>query len=245
MENHNKNQPPKQDYTETINGITFRMIFVEGGEVFMGEGQEKHRVVVPDFHIAETPVTQELWRAVMGKDPVNLAFKGDKRPVERVSWLDIVEGTKETEDKAFLQELNQKPEMGLYKLPSEAMWQYAAQGGNKSEGYRYAGSDNLKEVGWFIKNSQGETNPVGLKLPNELGLYDMSGNVWEWCGDVWNDDLKSIPINGLPNEKVKNDRRVVRGGSWLYYDNVSRFALRDRDSSDYRNVSIGFRLARY
>ena len=240
-----------KDYIETINGIPFKMIFVKGGTVTIEHGKEKTAITVPDFHLAETPVTQELWRAVMGKDPEELWFKGhDKRPVERVSWLDIVKGNPDTKAPAFLQQLNESNQLKFkdYQLPSEAMWQFAAQGGNLSKGYPYAGSNHLKEVGWYDKNSHDETKPVKLKMPNELGVYDMSGNVWEWCQDKWTIDLKKMPQNGLPNKIAdddKNDLRVVRGGSWGYSSYDCRVSLRNRDYSYDRIDDIGFRLSRY
>ena len=228
--------PPKQSYTETINGIPFKMIFIEGGKVII----EGTAITVPDFYLAETPCTQALWRAVMGKDPDKLYFKGDDRPVERVSWLDIVEGTDQTNGKSFLDELNKKSKYGDYKLPSEAMWQFVAQGGNQSNGFEYAGSNNLKEVGWYNKNSHGETKPVKLKFPNELDLFDMSGNVYEWSADG-----KNLLISGLPNDQGDTKRRSVRGGSWDFIDSYCRTALRLRNDSDFRIVNTGFRIARY
>ena len=240
-----------EDYIETINGVSFKMIFVEGGKVTLEYDNQKTEITVPNFHLAETPVTQELWRAVMGKDPNELRFKGnDKNPVERVSWLDIVEGNKDTNEPAFLTQLNQIKDIQFtdYRLPSEAMWQFAAQGGNKSNGYEFSGGNHLKEVGWYNKNSHRETKPVKLKLPNELGFYDMSGNVWEWCADKWTTNLKHLPQNGLPNkiaDDKKRDIRVVRGGSWSGSDLGCRVSLRVRYFSYYRYGYVGFRLSRY
>ncbi len=215
----------KENYIETINGVSFKMIFVEGGEVYIGQGENKSRVAVPDFYFGETPVTQALWRAVMGEDPVDFAFKGDERPVERVSWLDIVMGTSH---KPFLNELSTSTKFEGYKLPSAAMWQYAAQGGCESEGFIYAGSNNLNEVGWYNENSHSETKPVKLKQPNVLGLYDMSGNVWEWCDDFW-----------------EERGRIACGGS-LLDDNFScRVTYNSRGDAAYRYPNYGFRIALY
>ncbi len=238
--------PNNHDYIETINGVSFKMIFVEGGEVIIRYGDDSKKIIVPDFHIAETPCTQALWRAVMSKDPDELGFKGrDQNPVERVSWLDIVEGNPDTGEPAFLSRLNQLAQFGNYHLPSEAMWQYAAQGGNKSEGYQYAGSDHLKEVGWFEKNSHEETKPVKLKLPNEIGLYDMSGNVCEWCADHGTENVKDLPVDGKPFLKKNSSLKVVRGGSWYYIGYISRIASRVRSFADFRYDYYGFRIARY
>ena len=129
-----------------------------------------------------------------------------------------------------------------YRLPSEVQWEYAARGG-KNDGLKYAGSNNLKEVGWYDKNSHNESKPVGKKLPNEFGLHDMSGNVWEWCADNWVDNLNGI-TDDQPREAYTN-RRSVRGGSWLFDDNICRTAYRSRDLTvDHYNI-IGFRIARY
>ena len=242
-----------KDYIETINSIPFKMIFVKGGTVTIEYDKEKTAITVPDFHLAETPVTQELWRAVMGKDPERLGFKGhDKRPVEQVSWLDIVEGNTATKAPAFLQQLNESNQLKFkdYQLPSEAMWQFAAQGGNLSKGYPYSGSNHLKEVGWHGKNSHGETKPIKLKLPNELGFYDMSGNIWELCQDKWMSDVKRIPQNGLPNKLVDRedryiDLRVLRGGSWYYLGYDYRIHFRNYIFSHFRDNDIGVRLSRY
>lgn len=241
----------EKNYIETINGVSFKMIFVKGGKVTFEYDDQKAEITVPDCYLAETPVTQALWRAVMGKDPEHLRFKGqDNNPVERVSWLDIVEGNKDTSEPAFLNQLNDSNQLQYedYRLPSEAMWQFAAQGGNQTNGYKYAGSNHLKEVGWYHRNSHGETKPVKLKMPNELGFYDMSGNVWEWCQDKWIKDIKKLPRTGLPNQKGDNEKediRVVRGGSWNDFDVNYRLSFRNGDYSDNRLNIIGFRLSRY
>ncbi len=240
-----------KDYIETINGVSFKMIFVKGGKVTLEYDGQKTELTVPNFHLAETPVTQELWREVMGKDPERLAFKGHgKRPVERASWLDIVQGNIGTKEPAFLTKLNSFDNLKNkgYKLPLEAMWQFAAQGGNKSNGYQYAGSNHLIEVGWYTRNSHGETKPVKLKFPNELGFYDMSGNIWEWCQDKWMTNLEKMPKNGLPNEggdDYERFIRVLRGGSWLNDGFGCRVSVRHRNDSIGQYYGIGFRLSRF
>jgi len=227
------------------------LVFVQGGAFLMGTlkddpdnyGDEHpvHKVTVPSFYLAKYPVTQALWRAVMGEDPPELAFKGSgNRPVERVSWDDA---------QAFIKILNERTGE-RYRLPSEAELEYAARGGIYKQGdassmTKYAGSNKLKEVGWYDENSHDETKPVGLKFPNELGLYDMSGNVWEWCEDVWHKNYKGAPEDGSAWLKGGQENiRVVRGGSWDDNAVLCRVALRGRYYSDLRGSIIGFRLAR-
>ncbi len=136
----------------------------------------------------------------------------------------------------------------VYRVPSEVEWEYAARGGKyHAEGYKYAGSDRLKDVGWFDENSGNETKPVGLKKPNQLGLYDMSGNVWEWCEDDWHRNYEGAPKNGLAwDDSPKwGSYRVLRGGSWFGGARHCRVANRNNHEPDYRNDFLGFRLALY
>lgn len=178
--------PPQDNKIFTANGIPFTMVRVEGGMFTMGAADDDtearpderpaRRVQVSDYYIGETEVTQELWEAVMGTQPS--AFSGNKKPVERVSWEDC---------KEFIRRLNALTGQ-QFRLPTEAEWEFAARGGNKSNGYRYAGSNNINEVGWWGFEKGGNnvnysTQPVAQLAPNELGLYDMSGNVFEWCND--------------------------------------------------------------
>jgi len=232
-----KMPPPLPDLNLVfIEGDTFRMGTPEDNHEGHGRERPVHDVTVPSFYLAKYPVTQRLWQAVMGSDPERLAFKGSgSRPVERVSWDDAQE---------FIQKLNQLTGE-RYRLPSEAEWEFAARGGIDSNGYKYAGSNKLKEVGWYDENSHGETKPVGLKFPNELGLYDMSGNVREWCEDVWHDNYEGAPDDGSAWVKGgEQNFRVVRGGSWYYFVNYCRVSYRFFDLADIRDYFFGFRLAR-
>jgi formylglycine-generating enzyme required for sulfatase activity len=207
--------------------MNINMISVEGGTFQFGN---KVSVTVSNFKIGKYPVTQKQWVEIMGTNPSH--FSGDSLPVENVSWEDV---------QAFLTKLNTIDPNKNYRLPTEAEWEYAARGGRLSKGYMYAGSNDLDEVGWYWKNSGGKTHPVGSKKPNELGIYDMSGNVWEWCQDWFGD---------YPDEAQENYSdpqtgiyRVLRGGSWNNNDNYCRSAIRDGFYPDFRNGYYGFRLA--
>jgi sulfatase modifying factor 1 len=174
--------------------------------------QPIHEVELSNFHIGKYPITQALWKAVMGDDNNPSYFKGDNRPVESVSWNDA---------QAFIQKLNEMNESGgQYRLPTEAEWEYAARGGQLSRGYKYAGSDQLEEVGWYGENSHDETKPVGLKDPNELGLFDMSGNVYEWSRDLYSSNYYEIcKKEGKvkdPQGFGKGINRVLRGGLYRF-----------------------------
>ncbi len=218
---------------------SFDMVFVQGGSFMMGSDEKdeyaqddekpQHKVTLSDFYIGKTEVTQKQWRAVMGKDPEKLWFKGcDDCPVEYVSWNDIQE---------FLQKLNAKTGK-KYRLPTEAEWEYAARGGNKSKGYVYAGSNDLDKVAWYgYEKADKKTHPVGKKEANELGIFDMSGNVWEWCSDWY---------KGYPGSSGVTDftgsYRVNRGGSWGSYSGYCRVADRYFNTPGYRHLHLGFRV---
>ena len=227
--------------TFTVNGVTFEMITIKGGTFTMGCTSEwsdcwenempTHSVSLSDFYIGKFEVTQELWQAVMGNNPSY--FKGNNLPVEQVSWNDAQE---------FIKKLNQQTGQN-FRLPTEAEWEYAARGGNKSNGYKYSGSNSIDNVAWYTKTTNDSgTKPVGTKSPNELGIYDMSGNVWEWCQDWYGNYSSGSQTN--PTGPATGSHRVFRGGSWLSYAEYCRVS--DRSSSGptgYRSDDLGFRLA--
>ena len=224
-----------------VNGVQFKMVKVEGGTFQMGATSEQgsdafdwekpvHSVTLSDYYIGQTEVTQELWEAVMGSNPSY--FTGDnRRPVEKVSWDDCQE---------FIEKLNRLTGKN-FRLPTEAEWEYAARGGNKSKGYKYSGSNDADAVAWYYDNSGGKTHPVATKQANELGLYDMSGNLWEWCQD-WDGDYTSHSQSN-PTGSSMGSYRVLRGGSWLNRARGVRVSFRDFNSPDYRSIINGLRLA--
>ena len=222
--------------TFTVNGVSFDMVKVKGGTFTMGAIAEQgddaydnekpaHKVTLDSYSIGQTEVTQALWEAVMGNNPSN--FKGDDLPVENVSWNDCQE---------FILCLN-KLTGENFRLPTEAEWEFAARGGNKSKGYKYAGSDNIDEVAWYGDNS---TRRVALKQPNELGIYDMSGNVWERCQDWYGNYTSDSQIN--PKGPSTGSYRVLLGGSWLNGAMSCRVSYRCYNNPADRNFILGFRL---
>jgi formylglycine-generating enzyme required for sulfatase activity len=217
---------------------TLEMVFVKGGKFSMGNDDGKnfpneypaHIVTLNDFYIGKYPVTQAQWKAVMGDNPSR--FKGDNLPVETVSWDDI---------QAFIGLLNMQTD-NEYRLPTEAEWEYAAHGGDRTEGYKYSGSDNLDMVAWFFENTKGfGTCSVGTKQANELNIYDMSGNVWEWCNDRYGKYGNNSQIN--PEGPATGSYRVNRGGSWGNFADYCRVVSRIYNLSSDRDSSLGFRLA--
>ena len=225
-----------QNKTFTVNGVSFNMVNVEGGTFQMGSNdgesdeQPVHSVTLSDYYIGQTEVTQKLWQAVMGSNPSYSGFVGAKNPVNNVSWNDCQE---------FISKLNRLTG-GRFRLPTEAEWEYAARGGNKSRGYKYSGSDDLGSVAWYSENSGDMVYPVGSKSPNELGLYDMSGNVWEWCSDVY--DLYSSSPQTNPTGPSSGSHHVLRGGCCFGVESYCRSAERIILGSTLRTY-FGFRLA--
>ena len=234
---------PQQEYgggfsnqTITVNGVSFEMVYVEGGSFDMGATTEQgsdteydeipvHSVTLSGYYIGKCEVTQELWLAVMGSWP-----GGAQNPVESVSWNDC---------QNFIKKLNSLTGR-TFRLPTEAEWEYAARGGKKSRHYKYSGSNNIFDVAWYNRNSGGSTHAVGTKSPNELGIYDMSGNVWEWCSDWYGGYSAGAQTN--PQGPSSGSRRVLRGGGWFYNARCCRVSYRgDRDPS-IGSPSIGLRL---
>ena len=223
----------------TVNGLTFNMIKVDGGTFTMGATYEQknpyddekptHQVTLSSYYIGETEVTQALWTAVMGDNPS--WFKGDNLPVEQVSWEDC---------QTFIGKLN-----GLtgksFRLPTEAEWEYAARGGNRSNHTQYSGSKRIKDVAWYDGNSGSKTHPVKTKNPNELGLYDMSGNVHERCQDWYGSYSSNAQTN--PTGPDSGSDRVFRGGTWSIFGWFCRSSFRGNSSPGYRGYGLGFRLA--
>ena len=200
-----------QTITVTVNGVSFEMVYVEGGSFDMGATSEQgsdaydwekpvHRVTLSDYYIGKCEVTQELWEAVMGSNPSN--FRGAQNPVESVSWNDC---------QNFIKKLNSLTGR-TFRLPTEAEWEYAARGGNQSSHCKYSGSGNIGNVAWYYDNSGSSTHAVGTRTANELGIYDMSGNVWEWCSDWYG--FYSAGAQTNPQGPSSDSCRVLRGGSW-------------------------------
>ena len=222
--------PRKQTFT--VNGVSFTMVAVEGCTFTMGATPEQgidaydremptHEVTLSSYRIGQTEVTQELWQAVMGSNPSE--FTGNlQRPVEKVSWNDC---------QTFIAELNALTGQ-TFRLPTEAEWEFAARGGNRSQGHKYAGSNTVDDVAWYYDNSYavGSSSPdygthtVATKAPNELGLYDMSGNVWEWCQDRYGSYSSDAQTN--PTGPTTGLQRVWRGGAWNDYAGKSRVSNR-------------------
>ena len=240
-------------------------VLVPAGTFEMGDGSDSdnpaHEVTLTrSFYMMDAEVTQGLYEEVMGENPSYFSGESDSvdRPVEEVSWFDMVKfanalSEREGLDVAYVLSNPQEGDLGTeydvewnreangYRLPTEAEWEYAAQGG---EDYVYAGSDNLDEVGWYDENSADETHPVRQKKPNGYGLYDMSGNVAEWCWDWYDEDYYEegqVDPVGPENGSV----RVLRGGFWNDIANVARVVYRDYDTPAYRFDDLGARLLRW
>ena len=228
-----------------VEDVSFKMILVEHGSFTMGATSEQedpyddekpaHKVTLTkDYYMGETQVTQALWKVVMGDNPSE--FEGEERPVETVSWDDC---------KKFIRKLNRKLRSQLhgksFRLPTEAEWEFAARGGNKCCGYQYSGSDDLDEVACYSGNSDSETCDVASFAPNELGIYDMSGNVCEWCHDWYGSYNRSAQTD--PKGPLSGSDRVIRGGSWSLDVESCRLSYRENGSSDDSDNDLGLRLA--
>ena len=228
--------------TYTANGVSFDMMMVKAGTFTMGATSEMkalnsdekptHQVTLTnDYYIGKTEVTQALWKAVMGNNPSY--FKGDNLPVENVSWDDC---------QKFISKLNSLTGQN-FRLPTEAEWEFAARGGNNSNHYQYSGSNELGDVAWYDGNSGDKTHVVATKQPNELELYDMSGNVWEWCSD-WYGHYSSSSLTN-PTGPNSGSLRVLRGGGWDGYARCCRSSYRGYDTpggAPFSDGHLGLRL---
>ncbi len=234
--------PDKDVKVFTVNGVTFKMVKVKGGTFTMGATEEEdsdyqvfvgspeHQVTLSDYYIGQTEVTQELWAAVMGSNP-SYDTTNPLYPVNSVSWEDCA---------SFISQLNAMT--GLqFRLPTEAEWEFAAQGGTKSRGYVYAGSDILDEVAWFYDNSDNTCHPVATKLANELGLYDMNGNIEEWCNDWYSLYTEEAVVN--PTGPETGVSRIHRGGRWSGGERFCRLTRRDGFRPNVIRNYMGLRLA--
>lgn len=225
-----------------VDGLSYTMKLVEGGEFQMGcddsiarkqkdEGPV-HKVTVSSFYIGETEVTQALWKAVMGQNPS--FFKGDMLPVEQVSW---------NECQGFLRKINKITKKD-FRLPTEAEWEFAARGGKDNHGFIYAGCNFIDSVAWYYYDtSDKNTFAVKTKSPNELDIYDLSGNVFEWCNDWYSDGYYSNSPSNNPMGPPEGSHRVLRGGSWDSREVSCRVSNRTGNIPDNKNGNIGFRLA--
>ena len=209
-------------------GVCIEMVKVEKGTISFGKGIKGITKFVAnvsnDYYIGKFEVTQALWQAVMGSNPAK--NKGDNLPVEKVTW---------TECQDFIKKLNELTGKN-FRLPTALEWVYAARGGSKSSGYKYSGSNKLSEVAWFDSNSKDKTHPVGTKMPNELGLYDMSGNVWEWCQDLGKSIKKS-------SKSLHGASRILCGGSWSDNAKYCTSLYLDEKPEGFYSIYTGMRLA--
>ncbi len=261
MESYNYDEIITEEYS--VAGVPIKMVKVTGGTFLMGaqstnsigdnydadassDESPVHQVTLSDYYIGETEVTQGLWEAVMkyngscadgstisayghdvwGINPESTYGLGADYPAYNVTWVDIVN--------VFLPRLN-KITGGNFRLPTEAEWEYAARGGERSNGYKYSGSNTIDDVAWYDNNSSSMAHQVGTKAPNELGLYDMSGNVREWCSDLYVSYSSSAETNPYRF-------RVFRGGSWGYDAQCCRVSFRSNNGPSYHSASLGFRL---
>ena len=223
-----------------LQNLANNMVCVEGGSFFMGNSVSRdcdafedempiHEVNVSSFYICKYEVTQEEWVFVMGNNPS--LFTGSKRPVDNISWDDC---------QLFIEKLNELTGK-QFRLPTEAEWEYAARGGILSHGFKYAGSNIIQDVAWFEDNSNGQTHEVGSKMPNELGLFDMSGNVFEWCQDWYGN--YPIETHNNPSGPISGEFLINRGGSWNNLASNCRVTDRLYDTSTFHDNCSGLRLA--
>jgi len=247
----------KDGWQFRLTAVMIPLVYVEGGSFQMGSNDggsdEKpvHQVTVSSFYIGKYEVTQKEWQEVMGSNPSN--WKGDNLPVEQVSWYDAVDYCNKRSRKEGLTPCYSGSGSNItcnwsangYRLPTEAEWEYAARGGNKSKGYKYSGSNDVGAVAWYDGNSGNKTHEVGTKAANELGIHDMSGNVWEWCWDWYNSGYYAKSPGSDPKGPGSGSSRVLRGGSWRYLVVVlCRVAIRSSFVPGIRSCDGGLRVLR-
>ena len=234
---HSEQKPEPVPVRQQNNLPEIEMVYVTGGTFMMGENSDDdwekpvHSVTLSGYSIGKYEVTQKLWKAVMGSNPSD--FKGDNLPVTNVNWNDVQD---------FLRKLNAMTGKN-YRLPTEAEWEFAARGGNRSRGYLYSGSNNLDDVAWYGENSGEYPHVVGTKWPNELGIYDMSGNVWEWCQDRYSRSYYSRSPKTNPSGPTKGSSWVLRGGSYMVMGYSGHCQVSNRFHGSVRSSDYGFRLA--
>ena len=236
-----------QNQTITVKGVSFVMVTVKGGTFTMGATAEQtgaassekpaHQVTLSSYYIGQTEVTQALWKAVMGYSPTSNGSSwssyyglGDNYPAYYICYDDVL---------SFISKLNSLTGR-TFRMPTEAEWEYAARGGNKSKSYLYSGGNTLDNVGWYKSNTNSETHPVAQKAANELGIYDMSGNVWEWCSDWYGSYSSSSQTN--PTGPSTGSNRVLRGGGWDITATYCRVTNRGSNTPSYRGDGNGVRL---
>ena len=217
------------------------MVEVEGDTFDMGnhnpmseadaQATPVHQVTLSSYKIGKYPITQAQWKAVMGNNPSYYWDSDSNCPVENISWQDAVLFCKEYSKLTGIE----------YRLPTEAEWEYAARGGNKSCGYKYSGSNNIEKVAYYGSNSEGKTAPVGEMKANELGIHDMSGNVQEWCKDFWQDNYTAEAQNN-PQGPKKGSKRVLRGGNWALCDTACQVTSRNAEDPSQRSRFNGMRI---
>jgi len=240
------NARPKEN--RIIPELGIECVFVKAGTFRMGSTESGPNDEKPvrqvkisrDYWMGTCEITQAQWRALMEKDPSK--YKGDKLPVEMVSWHEVVEFCRKLTQRE--REASRLPDGYVYRLPTEAEWEYAARGGTRSKGFIYPGSNDPGEVAWHHPGSMDQTHPVGTKHPNELDLYEMAGNVWEWCLDWYAPNYyanahETDPVNNNHGDKTY---RVCRGGSWGLYPTHCRSANRGGGTPSGKFYSYGFRV---